>query len=439
MLNRKRFKLGRLTRIARRMALVLAFAFALLAASRAATVNAATTLYVSPTGSDANPCTSTLPCRTIGHAISVAFNGSTIRVAAGRFYENLTIGHTGGALPIKLTIEGDGTSNTIVDGGGKGTVVTLTTLAFVTISAVAIEHGRWGGIANHGGLLLNKSLVGKNVGSGITNQGTMVVTDSIVKGNSSLGSGGGLTNYGTLTLIRSTIADNTSAGAGGGIYNAGPLTLRQSTVAHDRAVYEGGGIYTDYKGSATLLNSTVAGNFSGTDGGGLFSHGSALTVFNSTIASNAANTSLTGASGGGVAVTAPIFVTLSNTILASNVVSTSVFPFHSFNDCEVIGFGNGAIASDGYNLVSTLRGCAYGADLGDQIGVSPQLGPLQNNGGPTQTMALQPGSPAIDAGNLAGCRDQNGNLLATDQRGDPRPHEGDGDGDNRCDIGAYEK
>ena len=62
--------------------------------------------------------------------------------------------------------------------------------------------------------------------------------------------------------------------------------------------------------------------------------------------------------------------------------------------------------------------------------VDPHLGPLQNNGGPTQTQALLPGSPAINAGNPAGCRDALGALLLADQRGFPRL--------GRCDIGAYE-
>jgi hypothetical protein len=65
----------------------------------------------------------------------------------------------------------------------------------------------------------------------------------------------------------------------------------------------------------------------------------------------------------------------------------------------------------------------------------PMLGPLQNNGGLTQTMALLSGSPAIDAGNPAGCTDGSGHLLKTDQRGMPRPDPEDTGG---CDIGSYE-
>jgi len=72
---------------------------------------------------------------------------------------------------------------------------------------------------------------------------------------------------------------------------------------------------------------------------------------------------------------------------------------------------------------------------GDLNNTDPLLGSLQNNGGPTQTMALLSGSPAIDAGNPAGCTDGLGHLLKTDQRGMPRPDPEDKGG---CDMGAYE-
>jgi hypothetical protein len=72
---------------------------------------------------------------------------------------------------------------------------------------------------------------------------------------------------------------------------------------------------------------------------------------------------------------------------------------------------------------------------GDLNNTDPKFGPLQNNGGPTETMALLSGSPAIDAGNPSGCTDAKGNLLKTDQRGMARPDVEDKRG---CDMGAYE-
>jgi hypothetical protein len=90
--------------------------------------------------------------------------------------------------------------------------------------------------------------------------------------------------------------------------------------------------------------------------------------------------------------------------------------------------------SEGYNLSSDGTCGLIGP--GDMQNTDPLLGPLQQNGGPTQTMALLPGSPAIDAGNPSGCTDSNSHLLKTDQRGMPRPDKEDTGG---CDIGAFEK
>jgi hypothetical protein len=92
------------------------------------------------------------------------------------------------------------------------------------------------------------------------------------------------------------------------------------------------------------------------------------------------------------------------------------------------------MVSNGYNM-SSDNTCNF-HNSGDRNGTNPMLGPLQNNGGPTQTMALPSGSPAIDAGNPSGCTDSKGNLLKTDQRGMPRHDPGNTTG---CDMGAYER
>jgi hypothetical protein len=89
--------------------------------------------------------------------------------------------------------------------------------------------------------------------------------------------------------------------------------------------------------------------------------------------------------------------------------------------------------SKGYNL-SSDGSCGF-SSIGDMNNTGPMLGPLQTNGGPTQTMALLYGSPAVDAGNPNGCTNAAGYSLKTDQRGWPRPNREDVGG---CDIGAYE-
>jgi hypothetical protein len=95
---------------------------------------------------------------------------------------------------------------------------------------------------------------------------------------------------------------------------------------------------------------------------------------------------------------------------------------------------SGIFTSHGYNL-SSDGSCAF-SNSGDRNNTNPVLGTLGNYGGPTPTIPLLTGSPAIDAGNPSGCTDGNGNLLKTDQRGMPRPDKEDSAG---CDMGAYER
>ena len=110
--------------------------------------------------------------------------------------------------------------------------------------------------------------------------------------------------------------------------------------------------------------------------------------------------------------------TLQNSIIANN----------SGANC-----GSG-VTSKGYNM-SSDRSCNF-SNSGDRNNTDPKLGPLQNNGGPTLTMALPSGSPAVDSGNPSGCNDGQGHRLTTDQRGQPRPDKEDSGG---CDMGAYER
>lgn len=139
--------------------------------------------------------------------------------------------------------------------------------------------------------------------------------------------------------------------------------------------------------------------------------GSTLTISSSTLSGNAA-----GAGGGTSSYLSP--VTLQNTIVANN----------TGGNC------NGTMTSNGYNLSGDNTRSLNGP--GDINNLNLLLGPLANNGGPTQTLALLSGNPAIDAGNPSGCTDGRGHLLKTDQCGAPRPDKKDRIG---CDIGAYER
>jgi hypothetical protein len=223
--------------------------------------------------------------------------------------------------------------------------------------------------------------------------------------------GGGIGNSGTLTINNSTISLNRASVDGGGIcQTGGTLTINNSTINGNSASVNGGGIYQT-GGTLTINNNTISGNSATNDGGGVFNQtGGTLTINNSTVSQNSATV------GGGIDGPA----TLQNSIVASN---------SSGGNCS------GTIVSNGYNL-SSDNTCNF-THTGDLI-ADPLLGPLQNNGGPTWTMALLPGSPAIDAGNPTGCTDGHGHLLKTDQRGQPRPDSEDKT-KTGCDMGAYEK
>ena len=235
-------------------------------------------------------------------------------------------------------------------------------------------------------------------------------------------SGGGIANIGTLTVNQSTVTGNRAFSSipfdsyGGGIANYGTLTINDSTISGNAAQVgyigkfgSGGGIY----GRATINNSTISGNSATghaaySKGGGIYGGGS---INNSTISGNLA------AEGAGI-------YGVDTTTLQNSIVANS----SSGRNCT------GTMTSKGYNL-SSDGSCNLNGP-GDMNNINPDLGPLQYNGGTTQTMALSEGSPAIDAGNPSGCTDGQGHLLITDQRGMPRPDAEDIGG---CDIGAFEK
>jgi hypothetical protein len=281
-------------------------------------------------------------------------------------------------------------------GGGIANRYGTATLTGSTVSGNRATVGS-GGIDNWSATLtLNNSTVSNNTaernrGGGITNAGTLALTNSTVSGNTAGHDGGGISNFGTLALTNSTVSGNTADYDGGGLSNFGTLALTNSTVSNNTAGYHGGGIANRY-GTATLTNSTVSNN-TATDGygGGIYDYTSD-----------------------------PYFgfgtVTLTNTLVAANTASTGPDVY-------------GEIKDGGHNLLgnpSDNWGLDHGAN-GNLVGVDPKLDPagLQDNGGPTETIALLPGSPAIDTGNDA-------TAPATDQRGVPRPQGA------VSDIGAFE-
>jgi hypothetical protein len=375
-------------------------------------------------GIDSNNCRLPLTaCKTIGHAISLASSGDFILVAPAIYTENLTI-------TFSLTVIGAGATRTIVDGGGVGRVIFITSeTAKVNLWGLTIRNGVLGtgtkqgpGVFNFGTLTVNRCTITSNhatgfggFGGGIFSEGSLTINDSTISKNGHVLGGGGIFSEGSLTINNSTIAAN-SAGIGGGIENrytqngGSILTIKNSTLSSNTAV-NGGGILN--QGSLVIVNSTLSGNTALDENGGAITNDGNLAVFNATFAGNSA------VEGGAIFNNVGATATLQNSIVANST---------NGGNCS------GVITSHGYNL-SSDNTCNFSI-IGDLNNIDPRLGPLQNNGGPTQTMALQSGSAAIDNGNPSGCTDQAGHLLKTDQRGKPRPDLEDTRG---CDMGAYER
>ena len=256
------------------------------------------------------------------------------------------------------------------------------------------------GISNGGTLTINNSSITGNVldyqgtGVGIFSSGTLIINNSIISGNVSgkgQTDGGGIYSSGMLEITNSTIDDNSVGGPGGGIYNTGNAIITSSTISENSSGggYPGpqtgpgfgGGIFNG--GTLTISNSTISGNSVLTTdqgpgcGGGIGNSGS-LQIANSTISGNS------GTNGGAICNhAAPLQI--ANSILNAGDVGENIF-----ND-------GGTITSLGYNL-SSDNGGGYLTGPGDQTNTDPILGPLQDNGGPTQTHRPYPQSPAIDAG-----------------------------------------
>ena len=256
---------------------------------------------------------------------------------------------------------------------------------------------------------------------------SLTVLDTTISGNVSNDEGGGIRKrYGSLVVERSTISGNTATWVGGGISAADGginVQIRDSTISGNGAGVLGGGIFLSGT-TTTITGSTISGNMAASDGGGIFG-GDGLTVRHSTIAFNNADSdnNLTG-QGGGLYTGSAI---LDHTIVAKNTrggtTEDDVFDAVTAN----------------FSLISTTAGATING-ANNVLGQDPRLGPLANNGGPTETHALLALSPAIDAGDSAAMGGI-GTVPLSDQRGSPfsRIADGDGAGGTRIDIGAYER
>jgi uncharacterized repeat protein (TIGR01451 family) len=401
--------------------------------------HAAGTWYVAPapTGDDGYDCaTPTTPCASINAALNKAgfVAGDTVRVANGTYYgsgsevvridKNATL--SGGWDNFFATQSGMST----IDGENARRGIVVTNGVSASLNRIVVQNGygdyKSGGILNDGGnLTVSESSIINNVahsyGGGIyQNGGTLNLTKTLVARNSSIESGGGLyASFGVVSVTASILTENFSRYGAGISNNFGTLSINNTTISNNTlpggfgGYAHGSGIY-DAQGTLFVNNTTISGNKGG-DGEGLYSWANGTVFLN--------NSSIISNQGYGLQANMST-VMMQNTIIAHNgengVGQVDCYDQDLINHMYV--------QSLGYNLIKTNRNCVLAAS--DLINLDPQLGLLQDNGGPTYTHALLTGSPAIDAGNSAGCLGNSG-VLATDQRGLPRV--------GRCDIGAYEE
>jgi hypothetical protein len=349
--------------------------------------------------------------------VDIRTNSGAVAVADSTFVgvnkksDGLVTGRNGGG-PITATRDTfTGYADGIVSSGDatidnctfSGNFDGLTSSGTVTMADTTIRDNSGDGIDGSHILKITRCTITGNAGDGIDGNDTLTLTDSTISGNGGDGLDGAL----TVTMTRSAISNN----GGDGIDGSNALTITDSTISNN------GGDGIDGSKAVTMTRSTISGNSHiGIDGGGV------LTITNSTISGNAEG--ILGAGGNSTLN----FVTIANNevfgieLLANATIGNSILSAPSGGQ----NVSGGTLTSLGNNISSDASVAAAFTQPGDRNSTDPMIGPLADNGGPTRTHALLPGSPAIDAaGTGAG-------VPATDQRGVARPQ------GTAADVGAFE-
>jgi len=374
----------------------------------------------------ANPALATLTVSSLNDAGPGSLRQAIADAAAN---DTITFGVTGtitlvsGALIIDkdLSIAGPGAAALAVSGNRTSRVFDVPR-GTVLISNLTIRDGfadDGAGMRTAGTLTVSRCTLTNNntsvdAGAGIFNSGALTVDGCTLSTNNADTTGGGIRNDGVAS-IRNTLFDHNDADSGGGIFNHGTLNLMHCAFVGNHAFALGGGLRNNSGAVGFVTNVTFSAN-DAVSGGGVF-NGGTLSLAHSTLADNTAPT--------GSAITNSEPLRLTHTIIVG------VKP--SATSCSL---ASGSLISAGHNLDSATS-CGL-TGTGDLSNVDARLGPLADNGGPTPTHALLAGSPAIDGGDPSACSDAAGAPLLVDQRGAPRPIDGDGNGTKVCDIGAYE-
>lgn len=325
----------------------------------------------------------------------------------------------------QVTIQGPGDSLLAISGGDSTRLIRALPSDSVNILDLSLVRGKsptgedGAGILVEGTVRLTNCTIANNYadddggGVSIKENALAILEGCTIQNNSCGDDGAGLRNFnGTLEINNSTVSNNTSPSFGGGLSSNGVVTISKSTFSANSADGAGGGIRT-FGGTLSLENSTIASNMSNNRGGGISTSIDFEMNFCTVVNNTAVN------QGGGIRLTNSN-CTIENTLVANNAAPLE----------PDLGSNGGTYLSNGYNFIGDSTGSAWVPALADQLGntaapLDPLLLPISNNGGPTQTAALDLGSPCINSANST-------SAPATDQRGWIRIYGG------QPDIGAFE-
>jgi predicted outer membrane repeat protein/parallel beta-helix repeat protein len=330
-----------------------------------------------------------------------------------------TITLTSGEIAITddLTISGPGASViAITKSGAASRLLNIDAgTPTVTISGLTFEGGdpnlvgggggaiaiRDGTLTIQSSVFTNNQTTGTFAGGGAlySYHASLNIQNSVFSGNTGAGGGALYSNYGggPVNIQNSTFSGNTARRGGGALYATAPnVTIQGSTFSGNTAGRAGGALYV--RDGLVIENTTISGNSAAGDGGAIFLYeSSTATISNSTITGNSTATG----EGGGIVLLYGDTLNLASTIIANNTDSSGAN--------EIFDLGNSTVNATN-SLIQVATGFTFGTNTANVIGQNPLLGPLANNGGPTQTHALLAGSPAIDTGS-------NPLALPFDQRG----------------------
>jgi hypothetical protein len=341
-----------------------------------------------------------------------------------------------------LAIAGVGQGVSIIDrAGGDDRLFELSGTDSVTLSGLSLINGWTYHPAVDGA---NGGAIEARIGA----PGKLILNDVTINGGEAFGNGGGIySSSNDLQLNRVTLRGNYSGfggvvaspgGSGAGVAlgeSGAPVSaeINDSTLRDNQAYdadtatlpgSDGGGVFVSGNGvvpdpAQTLTNSTLDTNHAYGYGGGAYVGYGEIGLINTTISHNNANSDISGAERGGGIESSGGFYTIRNSVIAANTVGAG----SDAPNCNAFQ----RVTSQGGNVVGAIDPsfCSAFTGPGDLTGVAnPLLGALASNGGPTATVALLPGSPAIDHAGACG--------LGADQRGIPRPQ------GPACDSGAFE-